>query len=292
MNKKSLAAATVIFGMLLQTATVFAAGEKPSADFFETAWQEATASQAYGFVCSITSSSPKAASNSLTGDQKKLVDLTFAALKRYKRVEQGTLLGEKHKISTSFMSLNTLRILDQMAAGQFDLEKAAEKMKELKKQNIDLVLADNSFYYKGDNGWKTFQDADLATNLYNGVLGSPFTKPLEKNSFTFKNYKKSGKSQMAIYSGTLTSAETTSLLKPFMGEDEAKKRDPAPVELFITGDGHIKKLNVVDKVVVGGLSFTVKEQCDLKLKGMKIKIQSGATLGSKQELIELLTSIL
>ena len=90
----------------------------------------------------------------------------------------------------------------------------------------------------------------------------------------------------------LAKADKTALGIISSAEDEAKKRDPAPVELFITGDGHIKKLNVVDKVVVGGLSFTVKEQCDLKLKGMKIKIQSGATLGSKQELIELLTSIL
>lgn len=292
MNKKFLAAVSVVLGMLLQSAPVFAVDGAPSADFFEKAWQEAATSQAYSFTCKISSGNPKTSSHSLTGDQKVLLDLTLAAIKRYKRVTQGTFLGDKHQVSTSQTTFNMLRVVDQVAGGSMGLREGSQAVKEVTNKKAEFLAIDDTIYFKGARGWKTFQDADLATNFYSGAAGSPLTSSLEKSSFVFKNRQGSGSS----YDGTLTAEEMTSLLTPFLGEDEAKKLAPAPVKLFITGDGHIKKFNVVAKIVLGGLTFTVKEQCDLKLKGVKIKVPSGAASVEadvgKQELIELLQSVM
>lgn len=291
MNRKLLAAVSVVLGVVLQSAPVFAVGDAPSADFFEKAWQEAATSQAYGFTCKISASNPKVVPHTLTGDQKVLLDLTLAAIKRYKRVTQGTLIGDKHQVFASQTSFNMLRVVDQVAGGQMGLREGSQKVKEVTTKKGDFIAVDDMIYFRGTDGWKAFQDAEMATTFYDGAAGSPFTDSLEKSSFVFGSRGSSGN----LYNGMLTAKEMTSLLTPFLGEDEAKKLDPAPVKLFITGDGHIKKFTLADKVVLGGLSFTIKEQCDLKLKGVKIKIPSdAASVDSdvgKQDFVELLRAV-
>lgn len=261
--------------ILSQVVTVFAQSDVPSADFFENAWQEAATSQAYEFTCTVSSGSPKFAT-SLTGDDKKLADLTVSAIKKYNSVTKGVLIAAKNRLSTSQTKVNSLGVLDQMAVGQFDLKEAIKRMKKVSKKKVDIILDGDSIYFKSTGGWKVFQGPDTLASIYNGAVDAPFTSSLEKASFVFEKYENSGESKTAIYNGTLTAVDTVSLLTPFIGEEEAGKLDPAPVKLFITGDGHIKKFDVVDKIVVGGLTFTVKEKCTLKLKNAKIKLPSNA----------------
>lgn len=260
-----------------QGVTAFAQSDAPSADFFETAWQEAAVSKAYEFTCTVSSGSPKFATV-LTGDYKKLADLTVSAIKKYNSVTKGVLIAAKKRLSTSQIKVNSLGILDQLAVGQFDFNEAIKRMKKVSKKKLDIILDGDSIYFKSTGGWKVFQSADTLASIYNGAVDAPFTSSLEKASFVFEEYENSGESKSAIYNGTLTAVDTVSLLTPFIGEEESGKLDPAPVKLFITGDGHIKKFDVVDKIVVGGLTFTVKEKCTLKLKNAKIKLPANAVL--------------
>lgn len=277
MRKKLFVVFAVGIAILSQAVTVFAQSDVPSADFFENAWQEAATSKAYEFTCTVSSGSPKFAT-SLTGDDKKLADLTVSAIKKYKSVTKGVLIAAKNRLSTSQTKVNSLGVLDQMAVGQFDLKEAIKRMKKVSKKKVDIILDGDSIYFKSTGGWKMFQSAGTLASIYNGAVDAPFTSSLEKASFVFEKYEGSGESKAAIYNGTLTAVDTVSLLTPFIGEEEAGKLDPVPVKLFITGDGHIKKFDVVDKIVVGDLTFAVKEKCILKLKNAKIKLPSNVTL--------------
>lgn len=275
MRKKFFILFAFIVAILAQAVTVFAQNDVPSADFFENAWQEAAVSQAYEFTCTVSSGSPKFAT-SLTGDDKKLADLTVSAIKKYKSVTRGVLVAAQNRLSTSQTKVNSLGVIDQMAVGQFDLNEAIKRMKKVSKKKLDIILDGDSIYFRSIGGWKVFQSADTLASIYNGAVDAPFTSFLEKASFVFEKYENSGESKMAIYNGTLTASDTVSLLTPFIGEEESQKLDPAPAKLFITGDGHIKKVDVVDKIVIGDLTFKVKEKCTLKLKNAKIKLPTNA----------------
>ena len=283
--------------MLLQTSVVFAASPvPPSADFFENAWQEATASQAYSFTCTISSSGVKAAKGAtLTSDQKKQVDVAVKALKKYKKITVGAFLGQEQKLYTTQTILNSLGILDAWAADKLTIDEAAQKMRTIKKGKLEILIAENSIYYKGKSGWKVFEDAEFATPLYGSVSSEPLTASLEKASFMFKKYMNSEKSSLSVYQGTITAKETASLVTPFVGEDAAKQQVPSPTTLTISADGHLKKYDVIAKIVLGGLSFTVKEQCNIKPKEAKINLPSGAAVinseSGKKELGELVEAL-
>lgn len=295
--KKSFISLVAVVMLLLQVTPVFAANEvKPTAAFFENAWKEADETRSYGFTCKVSSTSIKTKKGvTLTGDDKKQVDLVLSALKKYKRTDVGTLLGQKNQMYTSRESLNSLGILDSMSAGQFTLDEAIQKMKTAKKGKGEIVVDGNFVYYKGNAGWKVFEDADFANKLYSAAANDSLVSTLEKASFVFKNYTNPGKSQPAVYQGTLTSGGTTTLLKPFLGEATAKEQANAPTSLVITGDAHVQKFNVVAKVVIGGLSFTVKDQCNAKLQNATIKVPSNATTvdaaAGKEELAKLIIAL-
>lgn len=295
--KKSFITVTAIMAMLLQTTPAIAADlSQPAPSLFENAWQEATASQAYDFTCKISSTTVKTKKGvKLTGDSKKQVDLVVSALKKFKRTTVGTLLGQKNQIYTSRESLNSLGILDSMSAGQITLDEAIQKVKKAKKAKGEIVVDGNFVYYRGSSGWKVFEDATFAQSFYTGAVNDPLTSALEKSSFFFKNYTNSGKAQPAMYQGTLSTEGTTSLIKPFLGETAAKEQAKSPTKLFITEDAHMQKYDVTAKVVTGGLSFTVKEQCTLKFNDAKITVPTGATTidaeSGKKELAELVSSL-
>lgn len=278
--RKSFIALTTIAGMFLQAVPVFALDSlPPSVDFFENAWQEAAASQAYTLTCAVSSTSIKTKKGAtLTSDQKKLVDLSLSALKKFKRTTVGTFLGENKRLYTSLATVNTLGILDSMAAKEFTMDEAVQKMKVAKNKKVEIFIDGNSVYYKADGKWKVYEDPDFVATVYGSASTEPLTMPLEKDSFVFKNYTGSDKSSSSIYQGTLTAAETVSLMKPFMTEDTAKKQVLSSTKLLITPDGHLQKYDVLGKVTLGGLSFTVKEQCNLKLKNVKIALPLNATV--------------
>ena len=295
--KKSFITVTAIVAMLLQTTPAIAADvAQPASSLFENAWQEATVSQAYNFTCKVSSTAVKTKKGvKLTGDDKKQVDLVVSALKKFKRTTVGTLLGQNNQLYTSRESLNSLGILDSMSAGQITLDEAIQKIKKAKKAKGEIVVDGNFVYYKGTAGWKVVEDAAFAQSFYTGAVNDPFTSGLEKSSFVFKNYTNPGKAQPAMYQGTLTADETTSLIEPFLGEATAKEQAKSPTTLVITGDAHMQKYDVTAKVVAGGLSFTVKNQCTLKLNDAKIKVPTGATTidaeSGKKELAELIVSL-
>jgi|GEM_PF-5374379 len=291
--QKSFISLMAVVMLLLQVTPVFAANDvKPTAAFFENAWKEADETRSYGFTCKVSTTSIKTKRGvTLTGDDKKQVDLVLSALKKFKRTDVGTLLGQKNQMYTSRQSLNSLGILDSMSAGQFTLDEAIQKMKIAKKGKGEIIVDGDFIYYKGNVGWKVFEDADFASKLYSAAANDSFLSTLEKPSFVFRNYMNPGKSQSAVYQGTLTNDGTTVLLKPFLGEVSAKEQTSAPTSLIIAGDGHLQKFNVTKKIVIGGLSFTVKDQCSIKLKNATIKIPSNATTvdagAGKQELADL-----
>ncbi|MCX6733807.1 MAG: hypothetical protein NTX63_03250 [Candidatus Peregrinibacteria bacterium] len=295
--KKSFISSVAVVMLLAQITPVFAANEtKPTATFFENAWKDADTTRSYGFTCKASSTSIKTKKGvTLTGDDKKQVDLVLSALKKFKRTDVGTLLGQKKQMYTSRESLNSLGILDSMSAGQLTLDEAIQKMKTAKKAKGEIVVDGNFVYYKGNAGWKVFEDADFANKLYSAAANDSLVSTLEKSSFVFKNYTNPGKSQPAIYQGTLTSDGTTTLLKPFLGEDTAKKQVNAPTSLVIAGDAHMQQYDVVAKVVLGGLSFTVKDQCTAKLKNATIKVPSNAATidaaTGKEELSKLIIDL-
>lgn len=295
--KKYFISLVAVVMLLLQITPVFAANEvNPTAAFFENAWKEADATQSYGFTCKVSSMSIKTKKGvTLTGDDKKRVDLVLNALKKYKRTDVGTLLGQKNQMYSSRESFNSLGILDSMSAGQLTLDEAIQKMKTAKKAKGEIVVDGNFVYYKSNTGWKVFEDADFANKLYSAAANDSLVSALEKASFVFKKYTNPGKSQPAVYQGTLTNGGTTTLLKPFLGEDTAKKEVNAPTSLIITGGDHFQKYDVIAKVVTGGLSFTVKDQCNVQLKNATIKVPSNATTvdmaTGKKELSDLVLAL-
>ena len=277
MNTRSLISFIIAFGVLFQSSVVFAA-TAPSQDFFENAWQEAATSTNYSFSCTVSSSGPKMQSyDSLTSEQKTVVDVTLQTLKRYKSITKGALVSETKSLSSTQEKVNTLGILDLMAAGQLTMDQTVKKVKDASKKTIQVILVGNQTYYKGNAKWKTFESPEFAEQVFTSASSNPVNTPLEKSSFAYKNGWKPGSSNAAVYIGTLTADETTTLLTPFMGEELAKTKTPLPVKLFITGDGHFKKYEVKSKTVVGALSFTVKETCTMNFGKAKIKAPAGAT---------------
>ncbi len=250
----------------------------PTADFFENAWQEATASNAYSFSCTISSTGGRAVKNTtLTSEQKKAIDLGIKALKKYKLTILNTFLRQEQRIYASRTSFNSLGILDAWAADKLTIDEAAQKMKTIKKGKLELLVNGTLTYYKGKGGWKVFDDDEFATTIYNSTLDVFLTTPFRKASFMFKNYMHPGNpSSSVVYQGTLTAAETILLMRPFMSEDTANQQVPSPTTLTMSADGHLQKYNVVAKVVLGGLSFTVKKQCNIMLNGAKIDFPDAA----------------
>lgn len=275
MRTKILACFLLILGLIFNASTIFAADAQVTPDFTK-AWQEAASSQAYSFSCKVSSAAVKVQKVTLSEDQQKMVDLTIEALKRYTAVSKGSLLGAVNRLFASESKLNTLWIADSLVAGAFPLEEAIQLMEDISKTKVDILLDGDTVYYNIGNGWKTFESADFTKQLYDIAVSKPFTVYLEKASFALKTAAK-GKSKAAVYNGTLTADETVTLLTPFMGEEEAKKQPLVPTKLYITGSSHIQKYDSTAKVVLGGLSFTVKEKCMLSLKAPVIKIPSGAT---------------
>lgn len=283
--------------LLLQVAPVFAANEsRPSESFFENAWEEAGTTESSELTCKTSSTSIKTKKGvRLSDSDKKLVDLAVSALKKFKRTDVTTLLGSKNQAYISRESLNSLGILDSMSAGKLTRDEAIQKMKIAKKAKGEIVVDGNFIYYGGKAGWKVFEDADSANKIYSAISNDTFIAALERASFIFKNYANSEKLRSAVYQGTLSSDGTTSLLKPFMGENKAKEQVNAPTSLVITGDDHMHQYSVTAKVVVGGLFFTVKNQCSAKLKNVTIRIPSNATtidaVSGKNELADLLSAL-
>ena len=278
MNIRSLVSSIAVLGILFQIPVAFAA-DAPSQDFFENAWQEAATSTNYSFSCTVSSSGPKIQYDaSLTPEQKTVVNISLQTLKRYKSIVKGTFLNETKSLSTTQEKVNTLGILDLMAVGQLTMDQALQKIKKASKKTLQFILVGNQTYYKGGKTkWKTFESPEFAEQVFTGTSNDPVSAPLKKSSFVYKNGWKPGSSNAAVYLGTLTAEETTTLLTPFMGEELAKTKTPLSVKLFITGDGHFKKYEVKSKTDVGALSFTVKETCTMNFGKAKIKAPAKAT---------------
>ncbi|MFH1012313.1 MAG: hypothetical protein V1760_01055, partial [Candidatus Peregrinibacteria bacterium] len=275
MKNKSFMSCLIVLGILLQASSSFAAA--PSREtLFNQAWKEATASTNYSFTCTITSGVAKAPKTSnLTADQKKAVDITLEALKRYKNILKGTLSGGDRALTTSQDKINTLGVLNALGAGQLSLDQAMEAVKTAVSKKAQITLLSNQVYYQGDAGWKTFLDADFATHFFQSSIDNPLTSSFSKSSFTYKKEDKYGKEKALVYEGTMTAASTISLLVPFVGEEAGKQQPLAPTTLFISGDGHLRKIDVKEKVVVGGLSFTVSQRCEINFKKQAIKAPVG-----------------
>lgn len=278
MKRKSIIGAFIVFGLLLQTSAVAAKSSGKTLNF-EKAWQEAAESRAYSFACTVSASSIKTQKAQLSEDRQSLVDFAVKALKRYKVVTKGTLLDSAKRLSTSQVKLNTLGILDLMAAGQLTFDQAIAEMGAITKKKMEMALDGDAVYYKVGADWKTFENADISKEMYEGASDAPFTASLEKASFALKK----SKAKTAVYEGTLNADSTVELLIPFMGEEEAKKQPFSPVKLFVVKGDHLQKYQVAQKVALGSLSFTVKENCNLKLNNPKVKIPSGAEEVSSEE---------
>lgn len=278
MNTRSLVSLITAFGILFQASVAFAAAEPPQ-DFFENAWQEATNSTNYSFSCIISTSGAKAqADPSRTAEQKTTVNVALQALKRYKSVTKGALLSAGRSLSTMQEKVNTLGILDLMAAGQLTMDQTVLAVKEASKKTLQIVIAGSQTYYKGgDAGWKTFESEEFTGQIFTAVSKDPVSAPLEKSSFAYKNGWKPGSSKAAVYLGALTADGTIKLLTPFMGEELAKTQTPLSTKLFIIGAGHFKKYEVKSKVIIGALSFTVKETCTMNFGKVKVKVPAKAT---------------
>lgn len=277
MNTRSLISSITAFGILFQASVAFAAAEPPQ-DFFENAWQEATNSTNYSSSCTISTSGAKAqADPSLTAEQKTAINTALQALKRYKSVTKGTLLSEGRSLSTMQAKVNTLGILDLMAAGQLTMDQTVLAVKEASKKTLQIVIAGSQTYYRGDAGWKTFESEEFTGQIFTAVSKDPISASLEKSSFVYKNGWKPGSSKAAVYLGALTADGTIKLLTPFMGEELAKTQAPLSTKLFITGAGHFKKYEVKSKIVIGALSFTAKETCTMNFGKAKVKVPAKAT---------------
>lgn len=259
-----------------------------SADF-EKAWNEGASSREYSTTCKISAGSVKMQkSEETTSDQQKLLDIVGKAITLYKDETKQMLMGSKKQIYSSQTKFNSLGVLDTLVAeGQFTPDQAEPALKGVSKKTVEIALDGAKVYIKTSGNWKMFEDTDLANSLYSVAVDQPLASAFEKSSFTLKS--PATKSKAAVYEGIMTPSQTVALLTPFMGEDVAQLQPGAPVKLSIQ-NGHFKKFDIVDKIALGGLSFTVKETCNVTFGTPKIKIPAGAATISRDEGLQIITS--
>lgn len=278
MNIRSLVSLIAVFGILFNSSVAFSAAEPPQ-DFFENAWQEATNSTNYSFSCTVVASGIKGPSDKLIAAKKqKEMALALPALQKYRTITQGTLWNAGHFFSAKQEKINTLGVLDRMVAGQLTMDQAAQAIKKASKKTLEILIVGSQVYYRGGSAkWNTFESSEFAEKVFTVANGDPVSSLFKKSSFVYQNGWRPGSFGVAVYLGTLTEDATTELLTPFISEEIAKTQMPSSTKLYIARDGNIKRYEAKAKVVLGVLSFDVKNTCTISFGKAKVKVPAAAT---------------
>ncbi|MEK7524257.1 MAG: hypothetical protein AAB588_04490 [Patescibacteria group bacterium] len=294
MNKKYAAGFLLTSFLVLQASTAFAivaAAPEPSA--FELAWDHAAGVSAYTFSCVTSTSSVKVEKDKIKPDKLDVAELTLKAIKHYKTTEQISVSGKENRLALSQKKLNTLGIIDSLVAGKLTFEQAVTAMQKVVKINSSLIVDNNTFYMRFPDGkWKMAEGSkSTESSGFDAFLkGQPLVLAFKKGSFTLAETTP-GSSKKSFYQGELSGQATVSLLKPFMGVQEALSYPETPVKLYLDKNGHFKKFDATATVKLEGLSFKVKNNCTFNFQSPKIKLPVAETVDLNsilQQLVQML----